>query len=161
MRFPLLVLTCLALALSASPAAAQCGAGASECMGCHEGRGARPVVADGTPWHADHAFGDFCAICHGGDPSATDAAAAHASLFAPLDHPADACGSCHGAASAGLSERYAAAVTVGRPRSVPPGGAGGLVPWRNLVLATFVVVLGVGGGAYVVHHERALRGGAS
>src|SRR5450759_1323790 len=45
---------------SAQPVHAQCGSQASSCKNCHETQGQMPVNNDGTAWHTQHAFGDFC-----------------------------------------------------------------------------------------------------
>lgn len=98
-----------------APAGAQCTSNASSCVNCHEVQGLRPVQADAQPWHADHNFGDLCASCHHGDPSADAKGRAHAGMCAPLDAPAVTCGTCHqdGAARA---ERYQAVL---RDRPAP------------------------------------------
>ncbi len=99
----LAVLMALGIFLStATPASAQCGSQASSCKNCHEVQGEMPVNADGTGWHQSHAFGDFCYICHAGNNQATDAAAAHEGMVAPLDDVQAACQQCH---VADLNER--------------------------------------------------------
>ena len=80
---------------TASPASAQCGSQASSCKNCHEVQAEMPVNADGTGWHQSHAFGDFCYICHAGNSQATDKAAAHEGMVAPLSDVAAACQQCH------------------------------------------------------------------
>ena len=79
----------------AQPANAQCGSQASSCKNCHEVQGEMPVNADGTAWHQSHAFGDFCSVCHAGNSQATDKAAAHTGLEAPLDDVKASCQQCH------------------------------------------------------------------
>jgi hypothetical protein len=106
---------------TATPANAQCGSQASSCKNCHEVQGEMPVNADGTGWHQSHAFGDFCYICHAGNNQATDIAAAHEGMVAPLDDVQAACQQCH---VADLNERaqvYADAlgVAIGSGASAP------------------------------------------
>ncbi|MGZ3477979.1 MAG: hypothetical protein ACXVCJ_26000, partial [Polyangiales bacterium] len=55
---------------------AQCGGATSECIKCHQ-------TVSPMPWHRDHAFAELCTQCHGGDPSAADAARAHGTLADP------------------------------------------------------------------------------
>lgn len=83
-------------------ASAQCGSQASSCKNCHEVQAEMPVNADGTGWHQSHAFGDFCYICHAGNNQATDKAAAHEGMVAPLSDVQAACQQCH---VADLNER--------------------------------------------------------
>lgn len=93
-------------------ASAQCGSQASSCKNCHEVQGEMPVNADGTGWHQSHAFGDFCYICHAGNNQATEKAAAHEGMVAPLSDVQAACQQCH---VADLNERaqvYAGALGV-------------------------------------------------
>ena len=77
----LLLITGAALLLTAvflitvTPAQAQCGASATSCKTCHELNGEYPVNDKGV-WHTDHTSGDYCAACHRGDTTATDADAA-------------------------------------------------------------------------------------
>ncbi len=81
--------------MTATPAAAQCGSQASSCKNCHETQAQDPVNADGTAWHTQHAFGDFCYICHAGNNQATDKVAAHTGMVAPLSDINASCQSCH------------------------------------------------------------------
>ncbi len=76
-------------------AQAQCGSQASSCKNCHEVQAKDPVNNDGKPWHASHAFGDFCAICHAGNQQATDETAAHTGMVDPLSDIKASCQSCH------------------------------------------------------------------
>jgi len=80
---------------TATPAKAQCGSQASSCKSCHETQAEKPVNADGTGWHQSHAFGDFCYICHAGNNQATDKAAAHTGMVAPLADVKASCQQCH------------------------------------------------------------------
>ena len=100
---------------TATPASAQCGSQASSCKNCHEVQAEMPVNADGTGWHQSHAFGDFCYICHAGNNQATDKAAAHTGMVAPLLDVQAACQQCHVADLDARAQVYADAlgVTVG------------------------------------------------
>jgi hypothetical protein len=80
---------------SAQPVEAQCGSSASSCKNCHEVQGELPVNQDGTSWHASHAFGDFCNICHAGNSQATEATEAHSGMEAPLSDIHASCQQCH------------------------------------------------------------------
>ena len=70
--------------MTANPAKAQCGSQASSCKNCHETQAQDPVNNDGTAWHTQHAFGDFCYLCHAGNNQATDKATAHTGMVDPL-----------------------------------------------------------------------------
>jgi hypothetical protein len=99
---------------------AQCGSQASSCKNCHEVKGEDPVNAQGD-WHTQHAFGDFCEFCHGGNVQALDQNAAHQGLVAPLGDIQTNCASCHDAFEP-KAQTYAAAlgVTIGAGDSNPP-----------------------------------------
>ena len=90
----IVIVSGIALALT-QPVHAQCGSQASSCKNCHEVQGQKPVNKDGTSWHASHAFGDFCYICHGGNQQATDKTAAHVGMVSPLSDIKASCQSCH------------------------------------------------------------------
>lgn len=81
--------------LPAQPASAQCGSQASSCKNCHETQAQHPVDNDLTTWHGQHAFGDFCYLCHGGNNQATDKAASHVGMIDPLSDIVVSCKSCH------------------------------------------------------------------
>jgi cytochrome c553 len=81
--------------LPAQSASAQCGSQASSCKNCHETQGQDPVSNDLTTWHGQHAFGDFCYLCHGGNNQATDKTAAHVGMIDPLSDIVASCKSCH------------------------------------------------------------------
>lgn len=109
------------------PANAQCGSSASSCKNCHEVQGEYPVNNDGTSWHEAHAFGDFCEFCHAGNVQATDEAAAHSGMEAPMDNVQASCGNCH---AADLNDRalvYAGAlgIEIGSGDSGDSGGSDG------------------------------------
>ena len=108
--------------LATPPAAsAQCGSQASSCKNCHEVQAEMPVNADGTGWHQSHAFGDFCYICHAGNNQATDKAAAHTGMVAPLSDVQAACQQCHVADLDARAQVYADAlgITVGSGAAAP------------------------------------------
>ncbi len=90
-----LVTTGIFFLLPAQPVSAQCGSQASSCKNCHETQGQDPVSNDLTTWHGQHAFGDFCYLCHGGNNQATDKAAAHTGMIDPLSDVVVNCKSCH------------------------------------------------------------------
>ncbi|MFN8527338.1 MAG: hypothetical protein U0670_01860 [Anaerolineae bacterium] len=91
----LLMITLGLLLVLGQPVDAQCGSQASSCKNCHEVQAQDPVNADGTGWHESHAFGDFCYICHAGNPQAADEAAAHEGMVPPLSDVQAGCQSCH------------------------------------------------------------------
>ena len=103
------------LLMSTTPAAAQCGSQASSCKNCHETQAQLPVNSDGTAWHTEHAFGDFCYLCHGGNNQATDETAAHTGMTDPLSDINASCKGCHPDDTQAKAEIYAATlgVTVG------------------------------------------------
>jgi hypothetical protein len=90
-----LVIAASIFLMTATPVNAQCGSQASSCKNCHEVQTEMPVNADGTGWHQSHAFGDFCYLCHAGINQATDKAAAHEGMVAPLADVQAACQQCH------------------------------------------------------------------
>jgi len=143
----------LLLLLLVRPAHAQCGAAVSECRACHEVRGTHPVLSGGQPWHRDHAFGDFCAQCHRGDPAARDPVRAHAGFVSPLVDVAVSCGCCHGDQAAVLSQRYLHFTPP--PQAAPQTGP---VAWRNAVAAALAIATAAGGAGFVAWNERRLRG---
>ncbi len=81
--------------LPAQPASAQCGSQASSCKNCHETQAQHPVSNDLTTWHGQHAFGDFCYLCHGGNNQAADETTAHFGMVDPMTDIVVACKSCH------------------------------------------------------------------
>ena len=81
--------------MTAPPVKAQCGSQASSCKNCHETQAQDPVNNDGTDWHTQHAFGDFCYLCHGGNNQATDEGASHTGMVSPLADINTSCKSCH------------------------------------------------------------------
>jgi hypothetical protein len=109
---------------TATPARAQCGSQASSCKNCHETQAQKPVNADGTGWHQSHAFGDFCYICHAGNNQATDKAAAHEGMVAPLADVKASCQQCHVADLDARAKVYAdkLGVAVGSGAAAPASG---------------------------------------
>jgi hypothetical protein len=106
---------------TATPVSAQCGSQASSCKNCHEVQSELSVNADGTGWHQSHAFGDFCYICHAGNNQATDKAAAHEGMVAPLDDVQAACQQCHVTELDARAQVYAdtLGVTIGSGHAAP------------------------------------------
>lgn len=111
---------------SADAASAQCGSQASSCKNCHEVQGEAPVNAKGD-WHIQHQFGDFCANCHAGNVQATDKAAAHTGMVAPLSDLQANCASCHPADTTQRAQKYAdilgVALGSGSPAATPAAAA--------------------------------------
>ncbi len=83
------------LLVLALPVNAQCGSQASSCKNCHEVQAEAPVNNDETGWHESHAFGDFCYMCHAGNPQATDIDGAHTGMVPPLEDVEASCVQCH------------------------------------------------------------------
>jgi hypothetical protein len=106
--------------MTTTPAAAQCGSQASSCKNCHETQAQDPVNADGTAWHTQHAFGDFCYLCHAGNNQATDKVAAHTGMVPPLSDINASCKSCHPNDTLAKAQIYA--TTLGQV--VGTGGTG-------------------------------------
>jgi hypothetical protein len=93
--------------MTATPVKAQCGSQASSCKNCHETQAQDSVNADGTTWHTQHAFGDFCYLCHAGNNQATDKAAAHTGMVDPLSDVVASCKGCHAKDYETLAQGYA------------------------------------------------------
>ncbi len=106
--------------MTATPAKAQCGSQASSCKNCHETQAQDPVNNDGTTWHTQHAFGDFCYLCHAGNNQATDKVVSHTGMVAPLADIDASCKSCHPTDTLALAQTYA--TTLGQ--QVGTGGSG-------------------------------------
>jgi hypothetical protein len=115
------VLLCLlCLPLLSAPAAAE------QCRVCHGASDALPST--------EHAA---CSACHGGDPAAAEAAAAHSGLRAApgeLGDAAASCGGCHAAQVASVSQgrMHTGAGMVGTTRALLDGdpAAGAAAPAR-------------------------------
>ncbi len=109
--------------MTAAPARAQCGSQASSCKNCHETQGKDPVNNDGTAWHTQHAFGDFCYLCHGGNNQATDETTAHTGMVDPLADINTSCKGCHPTDTLSLAQSYAATLGIQVGTSTAPTGA--------------------------------------
>ena len=105
-------------------AEAQCGTQMSSCRNCHEVKAQLKVNTKGE-WHTSHAFGDFCATCHGGDAKAKDKEPAHAGMFDPLQNVTAACATCHPADLKDRADRFAKTlgVTAQLGSGAPAAGA--------------------------------------
>lgn len=121
----ILVTTGLLIFTPARQVNAQCGSQASSCKNCHETQGQDPVNNDGTTWHTQHAFGDFCYLCHAGNNQATDKTASHTGMVAPLSDIVTNCKNCHPKDYESLAQEYAAVlgVTVGTGSAPGSGSA--------------------------------------
>jgi hypothetical protein len=121
----LLITVGIFLLLPAQPVSAQCGSQASSCKNCHETQAKKPVNSDGTAWHTQHAFGDFCYLCHAGNNQATDETAAHTGMVDPLKDVVSACKSCHAADYQAKAQVYATTlgVSIGTSAAAPTQAA--------------------------------------
>ena len=136
------------------PAKAQCGSQASSCKNCHETQAQKPVNNDGTTWHSQHAFGDFCYLCHAGNNQATDKTAAHTGMVSPLSDVVANCQGCHPKDTMAKAQVYAtilgvavgtgsgtgtttaqtvATVSSGAAQSSPTDAAAAVVPAADMV----------------------------
>ncbi len=179
----ILLVTFALVFITAQPVSAQCK-DPSTCRTCHEVQGQKSVRSTGV-WHSQHAAFDFCAVCHGGDRKAADAAAAHQGMTLKLNEMGAACKNCH---AADFDQRYAVySAQLGggqpapsvqsnssnalgqvlgiKPAVVEPAAAAQLaagtsVPCDpnqgNIILSGLLVALVLGGGGYVVWNERRL-----
>ncbi len=118
--------------MTATPVKAQCGSQASSCKNCHETQAQDPVNNDGTTWHTQHAFGDFCYLCHAGNNQATDKVVSHTGMVAPLADIDASCKSCHPDDTLALAQTYA--TTLGQ--QVGTGGSGTSLPVASAVPGT-------------------------
>ena len=105
------------------PVAAQCGSQASSCKNCHEIQGQFSVNTSGD-WHIQHAFGDFCEFCHGGNVQDTSKEGAHAGMVAWSADPKASCSTCHASDYVDKGETYAIALGV----TLGQGGGEGSAP---------------------------------
>jgi hypothetical protein len=110
--FTFIVVIGIFFLLPAQTVSAQCGSQASSCKNCHETQAQDPVNTDGTTWHGQHAFGDFCYLCHAGNNQATDKTAAHTGMVAPLSDIVASCKSCHANDYEAKAQIYAATLGV-------------------------------------------------
>jgi hypothetical protein len=98
----------MALALSFTPPPSAARAAGSSCLECHEVQAKDPVATRGS-WHVQHASGDLCSVCHGGQPQAQDEATAHQGLrLNPMENPQASCAICHPAEFEEQAARYSA-----------------------------------------------------
>jgi hypothetical protein len=135
--------------LLATPAKAQCGSQASSCKNCHETQAQKPVNNDGTTWHTQHAFGDFCYLCHAGNNQATDKVAAHTGMVDPLSNISANCKSCHPTDFTAKAQIYATTLGVtlgtgGSSGAATPAStsASATTPFAPVAAATAVVPAG-------------------
>lgn len=131
---------------AAQPVYAQCAFNASSCVTCHETQRLRPVLQSAQPWHVDHGFGDLCAACHGGEPTAATLDGAHLGLRDPLLADSQSCTGCHVADAVERAERYRAVRTnlvaaAAAPPAPPPRPTGGASATGNRILAAVALVL--------------------
>lgn len=178
----ILIFTLFVLLASPRPVEAQCGQ-PTQCNTCHNIQGELPVHENGA-WHIDHMPYNACQVCHGGDKTAVEAAAAHQSIETSLDKMQAGCAECHSGADlqAGFS-LYAGQLGISTeidPNAIQSEGSAGLAGFLNVGPATppgpdaslstepksnstanwilaAVLVLGLfGGGSYVYSNERRL-----
>jgi len=156
-------LVAAALMTASGKAGGQCANRPSSCLQCHETEGHYKVRGNGTEWHGDHALGDFCAGCHGGDADAPDAAGAHQGVASPLADPQRSCAPCHEGTFGALAGRYAAAAKARPPRRA--GGRDVAEPPRSHdgAAGTIAALIAAAAGAIVTLTERRrpARGGSS
>ena len=141
---------------------AQCGGPTSSCRDCHENRRAGPFIAT-SPWHVDHAIGDFCSNCHGGSSTTADEGA-HAGLTDPLAHEGERCQLCH-ADRPRIVDRYLALLrptqasktwaSPTQPAPHPPSvtSTQPMSGRRNVVCVAVIVVIGLAAAGYAAARE--------
>lgn len=143
---------------SAQPVHAQCGSQASSCKNCHETQAQDPVNNDGTTWHSQHAFGDFCYLCHAGNNQAADKAAAHTGMVDPLKDVVSACKSCHAADFQAKAQIYATTlgVKIGTGAATPAAAASqpATTPTASISAAAVQAVAAVPAGTLVDYLQR-------
>lgn len=93
--------------------------GTSSCMNCHEIEAKDPINDKGA-WHIQHTMTDMCSICHGGDPQASDQAAAHAGLILnPLTNASASCLICHPDDFQARADQYAVLLETVQAQATP------------------------------------------
>lgn len=127
--------------MTATPVKAQCGSQASSCKNCHEAQAQKPVNNDGTAWHTQHAFGDFCYLCHAGNNQATEITASHTGMVAPLSDIIANCMSCHPNDYEAKAQVYATTLGV----SVGSGGGSSTAPATSVAASQTEVPCGTVG----------------
>lgn len=135
-------------------AASQCAVKASQCAVCHATSDRAPERRAKADWHRDHAIGDFCAGCHGGDAGATSEPEAHAGLVHPLADPARTCAGCHADKTEAFAQRYAARLAERTPEAAPPRPRASS---RNGVVAAIAAVVAAAGAVVIAWNERRRR----
>lgn len=164
MRLSPWALSCLIVLAYPHGASAQCSGNASSCVHCHEVQGARAVLRSAHPWHVDHGFGDLCASCHGGVPTAPSREDAHAGLRCPLRDPAVSCGGCHTRDLGPRVERYRLAFSTLRapaPVVTPPAPPGPAPPHPQAGRHTANRAFALLAALLALAIARVLRGGTS
>ncbi len=123
-RYAYLLSLVFAVVLAASQVVqAQCGASLSSCKTCHEVKRQKPVATQGE-WHQQHAFGDFCEFCHGGNTASNDKDAAHQGINTmPVKDAGNTCSSCHPDDYKERAQKYAAILKVDLGDLSSGGGA--------------------------------------
>jgi hypothetical protein len=142
----ILLVTGAVFLMTATPVKAQCGSQASSCKNCHETQAQDPINNDGTAWHSEHSFGDFCYLCHAGNNQATDKTAAHTGMVAPLADINASCQSCHPTDTLAKAQIYATTLgqQVGTGGTAPaatsqPAASSSVVPAATSVAPAVVV----------------------
>lgn len=165
-----LLMVAAALLWPQARAEAQCGSQASSCKNCHEVQAKKPVNNDGKSWHQSHAFGDFCANCHGGNVQAVDEAAAHMGLVAPLSDIKANCAACHPSDTQARAQKYATilGVSIGSSSSSSPAAtptpvtpvntSGGAGSAASVAPSAALVVNDPNTVDYVQHYREAVLG---
>jgi hypothetical protein len=93
-----------------------------------------PVNADGTDWHSQHAFGDFCYLCHAGNNQATDETQAHTGMVSPMQDYVASCKGCHPDDFEALAQGYATTlgVTLGSISGAATSGSSPTAPGSEI-----------------------------
>ncbi|MFT3765315.1 MAG: hypothetical protein QM820_07345 [Minicystis sp.] len=140
--------------LFAGGAAAQCAAKVSSCALCHATSERAPERRAGADWHRDHAIGDFCAGCHGGNAEATTEAEAHVGINNPLAEPARACAPCHADRAGDLAQRYASRLAQRAAEQAPPPSPRAAGTSHDGVATAIAALVAAAGTAVVAWNER-------
>lgn len=163
----ILLLSGLLMLWPAAPVSAQCGSQASSCKACHEVQGQDPVNADGTGWHQSHAFGDFCYICHAGNPQSPVLEEAHTGMVPPMSDVKAACAQCHPADLMDRAQVYASTLgveigtggtTAGSAETPSSGGGTTSQPAAEAPAPSGIVVGGANVVDYVQQYDESVLG---